>query len=278
MSARGPAKLNLCLYVGQTRADGLHELRSLFCPLTLADAITVTPSERDEVICPGVDGQNLAADALAGLRRLGWNEPPVRIEIEKRIPVAAGLGGGSADAGAILRLGAGAVEGIDELALELGADVPSQIEPTFALVAGAGETIRALPAPAEFGVVAIPGETGLRAGDVYAEFDRLGGGRGEAELADLEGRLTAAALPGRSPLEYSELLVNDLEAAARSLQPDIGAALAALDRAGAQHVMVAGSGPTAIGLCTDLVAADAVAASLPPRYAGAVVAAAEVRR
>jgi 4-diphosphocytidyl-2-C-methyl-D-erythritol kinase len=276
MSVRAPAKLNLCLYVGRPREDGLHELRSLFCPLTLADVITVSPAERDEVVCPGVDGPNLATEALAGLRRLGWAEPPVRVQIEKRIPVAAGLGGGSADAGAVLRLGAGNVEGLEQLALELGADVPSQVRPGFALVGGAGENISPLPAPAEFGVVAVPGEVGLRAGEVYAEFDRLGGGRGDAELADLEAALAEAAVPGRSPLEYRDLLVNDLEEAARSLRPDISEALAALDRAGAEHAIVAGSGPTAIGLCADLVAADAVAAALPPRYAGAVVAAAEV--
>ena len=100
LTLRAPAKLNLCLYLGRPRDDGLHELRSLFCPLTLSDRIVVSESEADEVVCPGVDGPNLADAALAGLRARGWSRPPVRIEIEKRIPVAAGLGGGSADAAA----------------------------------------------------------------------------------------------------------------------------------------------------------------------------------
>ena len=100
MTLRAPAKLNLCLYLGRPRDDGLHELRSLFCPLTLADRIVVTEAEADEVVCPGVEGPNLAEAALAGLRARGWWRPPVRVEIEKRIPVAAGLGGGSADAAA----------------------------------------------------------------------------------------------------------------------------------------------------------------------------------
>src|SRR5687767_3692455 len=102
---RAPAKLNLCLRVGGVRADGLHELRSLFCSLLLADRIVLSEpeGEADEVVCPGVEGPNLVGAALAALRGRGWADPPVRIEIEKRIPVAAGLGGGSADAGAVLR-------------------------------------------------------------------------------------------------------------------------------------------------------------------------------
>ncbi len=89
-----PAKLNLCLYLGPRRADGLHELVSLFEPLALSDAIEVTElrrrASRDEVVCPGVEGENLAARALAALRERGWDGPPLRLEIEKRIPVAAG--------------------------------------------------------------------------------------------------------------------------------------------------------------------------------------------
>ena len=275
LSVRAPAKLNLCLYVGPVRADGLHELRSLFCPLTLADRITVSPAERDEVVCPGVEGPNLAEAALRGLRGLGWESEPLRIEISKVIPVAAGLGGGSADAGAVLRLARGEVDGIEELAFELGADVPSQLDPVFALVSGAGEAIERLPAPGDFGAVAIRGERGLRAGDVYAQADRLGGGRSAHELGEIAARLRDTATAGRSPLDYAERLVNDLESAARALDPEIDGALAALREAGAEHVMVAGSGPTAVGLSRDLVAADAVAAALPPRYAGAVVATAE---
>src|ERR1700755_761854 len=99
MLLHAPAKLNLCLYLGARREDGLHELCSLFEPLALADLLTVTEGEHDEVICPGVEGdaaENLAARALAALRERGWAGSPLRIEIEKRVPVAAGLGGGSA--------------------------------------------------------------------------------------------------------------------------------------------------------------------------------------
>ena len=179
MVVRAPAKLNLCLYLGRPRDDGLHELRSLFCPLALSDRITVTTSEsdRDEVVCPGLEGPNLAEAALASLRERGWRSPPLRIEVDKRIPVAAGLGGGSADAAAVLRLAEGEVVGLADLARELGSDVPSQLEPGFTLVGGAGERLEALRPPVPFGVVLIPFEAGLSASEVYAEADRLGVGR-----------------------------------------------------------------------------------------------------
>ncbi|HKO37199.1 MAG TPA: hypothetical protein VJU14_02385, partial [Solirubrobacterales bacterium] len=115
MLLRAPAKLNLCLYLGRRRDDGLHDLCSLFEPLELADLIEVSPAERDEVICPGVEGENLAMRALTGLRERGWEHEPLRVEIEKRVPVAAGLGGGSGDAAAILRLASGQVADLPDL-------------------------------------------------------------------------------------------------------------------------------------------------------------------
>src|SRR4249919_632992 len=145
MQTHAPAKLNLCLYLGAQRDDGLHELCSLFEPLALADRIEVSEAERDEVVCPGVEGENLAARALAALREAGWDGPPLRVEIEKRTPVAAGLGGGSADAAAVLRLAAGEVPGLEEIAVGLGADVPSQLTPALALVPGAGASPLAYP-------------------------------------------------------------------------------------------------------------------------------------
>jgi 4-diphosphocytidyl-2-C-methyl-D-erythritol kinase len=273
MVTRAPAKLNLGLYVGEARADGLHELRSLFCPLVLSDRVEIGSADFDQVICPGVEGPNLAAVALDALRARGWKGPPLRIEIDKRIPVAAGLGGGSADAAAVLRLARGQVRDLEGVAAGLGADVPSQIRPRFALVSGAGERFEELPAPGEFGIVLIPFDFGLSAGEVYAEFDRIGKVRSAEELAEAERRLREAAGDGVSPLHYAELLVNDLERAALSLRPEIAEALDALQEVGARVAMVAGSGPTAVGLFEDIVAADRAAGALPPRYAGAIVTA-----
>ncbi len=245
-----PAKLNLCLYLGPVREDGLHELRSVFEPLDLCDELTVTEIEGpgDEVVCPAVEGPNLVAAALEGLRELGWDSPPLRVEIEKRIPIAAGLGGGSADAAAVLRLARGQVEGIRDLAISLGADVPSQLEPRPSLVAGAGEVLEPIDPPGEHALVLLPQAEGLSTADVYREADRLGSPRSHAELDAIRRRLHDALATGASPLDYPEHLVNDLQPAAIALRPEVAEGLRALEGAGAEHAMLTGSGPTAFGL------------------------------
>jgi 4-diphosphocytidyl-2-C-methyl-D-erythritol kinase len=247
----------------------------LFCPLLLSDRLEVTDADgdADEVVCAGVEGPNLVAVALEAMRARGWRRPPLRVEITKRVPVAAGLGGGSADAAAVLRLAAGELDGLDGLAAALGADVPSQLDPSFALVGGAGELVERLPVPGEFAAVLIPDEAGLPVAEVYAEADALGIGRPADELSELADRLRAAAGGGASPLAYPDLLVTDLAQAAISLRPRVAEALSALDEAGAVRSLVTGSGPTAVGLFDDLAAADAAAEALPPRYAGAIVSA-----
>jgi 4-diphosphocytidyl-2-C-methyl-D-erythritol kinase len=259
MLLHAPAKLNLCLYLGPTREDGLHELCSLFEPLALADLIEVSEATEDEVLCEGVEDENLAMRALVALREHGWESPPLRIEIEKRTPVAAGLGGGSADAAAVLRLAAGEVAELEQIAAALGADVPSQLRPALALVRGAGERIERLPEPKPHAVVLLPGGGGLSTAEVFAEADRLGLGRPDQELAELAGRLRSSAGSGASPLAYPELLVNDLEPAACSLRPEIGDALDAMRDAGAPHVLLTGSGPTAFGLFDTLATAHEAA-------------------
>ena len=264
MLLSAPAKLNLCLFVGPPRDDGLHEIRSLFEPISLADRIDVTEAPADEVVCPEVGGENLAARALAGLRERGWDHAPVRVEISKRIPVAGGLGGGSADAAAVLRLAAGEVEGIEEAAAELGADVPSQLRPAFSLVGGFGEQVELPPPPGEHAIVLLPDSQGLSTADVYAEADHIGLGRDVSQLEKLGQRLRDAVAAGASPLDYTQLLVNDLEPAALALRPGIGAALEALRGAGAARALISGSGPTAFGLFADLASAEAAASELGP--------------
>ncbi len=273
MIVRAPAKLNLCLYLGPRRNDGLHEIRSLFAPISLSDRLTVTEAEADQVVCPGVDPDaDLAAGALRALRAAGWDGPPVRIEIDKRIPLAAGLGGGSADAAAVLRLGGDAVANLDEIAARLGADVPSQLEPAFALVGGAGERVEPLRAPREHAMVLVPSDRGLATAEVYAEADRMGLGRTVDEIDAAAAQLREAAADGASPLDYADLLVNDLERAAASLAPECADAVEALERAGAARALITGSGPTAFGLFADVAAADRAASALPHRFAAAMVA------
>lgn len=251
MLIRAPAKLNLCLYLGGSRPDGRHDLCSLFCPLELADLIDVGEAQRDEVVCDGIEGENLAARALAALRARGWERPPLRIEISKRIPLAAGLGGASADAAAVLGLARGEVADLQELAFELGADVPSQLPPAFALVCGAGERVERLPDPAPYSILLLP-RGGLPTAAVFAEADSLGLARPAEELGALCSRLRAAAGAGGSPLEYLDLLRNDLEPAATSLRPAIADDLESLREAGAAAALLSGSGPTVFGLFGDL--------------------------
>jgi 4-diphosphocytidyl-2-C-methyl-D-erythritol kinase len=268
-----PAKLNLCLYVGPRREDGLHEIRSLFEPLELADELKLSAAPEDEVVVDGIEGPDLTARALAALRDHGWDGPPLRIEVTKRVPVAAGLGGGSADAAAVLRLARGRVQGLRAIAAAIGADVPSQLQPRACLVAGAGEVIEPARPPGEHGVVLIPQPEGLATAAVYAEADRLGTPRGDSELEAIRRQLRDAVDEGSSPLAYREHLVNDLQPAAISLRPEIEDALAALTGSGAAHAMVTGSGPTAFGLYPTADDAVAAAESLAGRFPGAMATA-----
>jgi 4-diphosphocytidyl-2-C-methyl-D-erythritol kinase len=245
-----PGKINLCLFLGPARSDGRHELVTLFESVSLADELVITSSSVDEVVAPGVEGPNLVSDALAGLRRLGWDAPPLRVEIAKRIPVAAGMAGGSADAAAMLRVAPrlSAVDGeaVAGLAASLGADVPAQLSPGLALGTGAGEVVSRRAPLGPHAVVIVPGETRLLTAAVYAEADRLGLGRSRSELrARLEELQTALESGGRLP---DRLVVNDLEPAALSLCPQIEGALSALGVAGAENVLVCGSGPTVAGV------------------------------
>jgi len=260
---KAPAKLNLCLYLGPRRKDGLHELTSIFEPLTLHDSISVTAGGPealvDQVICPGVPGENLVTKAMRMMRSEGWSPPMLKVEIEKRIPVQAGLGGGSADAAAILRLGVGEVEDLAGLALLLGADVPSQLNPKPLLVEGVGQKLTTLPQPAEHWVVLLPFESGLSTRAVFDEADRMKLGRSEEEIADISGRLWAVATNAVSPLAYPALLVNDLEPAAMRLMPEIGLAKERLNSAGAEFTGMTGTGPTVFGLFPDRESAEAAA-------------------
>jgi 4-diphosphocytidyl-2-C-methyl-D-erythritol kinase len=238
-----PGKVNLCLLVGAPRADGLHPLVSLVQPTALADVVILKgsdPATVDEVVCPGVEGENLALRALREFRaRTGWDGPPVRLAIEKRIPVAAGMAGGSSDAAAALRLIA-RVSGLpvpDGLAMALGADVPVMLRGERALMTGAGEHVEPV-AGEKPPLVVVPLEAELSAAQVYREFDAHDRARTPEELETAARGVRAGV--------YEP--VNDLEPAARRLCPLIAPALQALREAGAQHAMVSGSGPTVFGI------------------------------
>jgi 4-diphosphocytidyl-2-C-methyl-D-erythritol kinase len=259
------AKLNLVLHVGGPREDGLHPVCSLIASIDLADEVTAEPrgSGGDSVDCPGVPDYNLCARALAEFRsRAGKELPPLAIHIDKRIPIAAGLGGGSADAAATLRIVnrlAGnplAPEELLRLAADLGSDVPSLLDPHHALVQGTGERIERVTLP-YFAAVLVPDDEGLSTGAVYAQFDRLDGARDTLEPGALH------ALAGAPVRELAANLHNDLQTAALSLRPDLQARLDALTAAGALGTAVSGSGPTCFGLFADRTTAEEAATQLP---------------
>lgn len=279
---RAPAKLNVCLFLGPVRpSDGRHELVTVFQPLTLADDVTLEPlplgSSGDEVVCPGVPGRaedNLAAAALRAFRaRTGWSGPPVRLRIHKRIPIAAGMAGGSADAAATLRLAARAAGIHDEallrdIAASLGADVPAQVRPGRYLGTGAGEQLQPLPEPPPYGVVILRAADPLSTADVFRKADEMGLPRERSELEACR-RTVASHCAGGLP---EAMVRNDLEPAARALYPPIGEALQGLRETGARRALVCGSGPTVVGIFSDVDAARGAAVALGGRTPAPLVA------
>jgi 4-diphosphocytidyl-2-C-methyl-D-erythritol kinase len=277
LAARAPAKVNLVLLVGPVRAaDGRHELVSVMDTVSLADDLTLRAAEgaSDEVRCPGVEGPNLVAGAIGAFRAAtGWDGPPVRVDVVKRIPVAGGMAGGSADAAAALRLlaawtGLGDPALLHRAATGLGADVPSQVAGGRVLASGAGEVLEPAPPGAPYGVVVLPVDAALSAGAVYGAADRAARLRSPAALQEARARLRR-----EDPLAAG-LVANDLQDPARSLCPAIDAALARLRTTGAAEVLVSGSGPTVLGLFAGSdgpARAVAAAAAIPGALAAAPV-------
>ena len=286
LRALAPAKINLGLFVGPTRPDGRHELVSVMQSISLADELTLdrapAGAERDEVVCVGVEGENLAARALELFRgATGWDEGPLRLSIDKRVPVAAGLGGGSADAAAALRLaraasGLGDGDLLSMLAGHLGADVPAQVAPGRWLATGAGELLEHLPDPVSpLGVLVLAQAARLATAEVYAMADRLEVAHDALFLESRRRELRAALELGAALPEGEGLLHNDLQRAAVALCPAVQWALEQARDAGAQAALVSGSGPTAVGLfarANGLARAQRAAAGLAGREPAPVAA------
>jgi 4-diphosphocytidyl-2-C-methyl-D-erythritol kinase len=245
------AKLNPVLHVGPPRPDGLHPLCSIFASLDLADVVEVDTAGEgaasDSVDCPGVRSVNLAQQAAAAFRQRVPALPRLKIRIDKRIPVAAGLGGGSADAAAVLRASnriAGDPlpdDALREIAAGLGSDVPSQVDPGHALVQGVGEIVEEVELP-PLGVVLVAQEEGLSTASVYAQLDRMQGWRERLDPQPL--RELVRSFDPRA-------LENDLQAAALALRPELAQVLERLRESGPLGTLVSGSGPTCFALFSD---------------------------
>ena len=292
VTVRVPAKVNLQLSVGPPRGDGYHDLVTVFHAVSLFDEVSVRPAERTSVVVTGEDAAsvpagraNLAARAAralatASMRRRG--KAAVRIEIRKRIPVAAGLAGGSADAAATLVAcnelwGAGLTQPeLREVAASVGSDVPFALLGGTAIGQGRGEQLTAALAAGTYHWVLAFASGGLSTPEVYATCDRLRAARAAADRRDSTGqagpaeeadqpRLSTelmAALRSGDPAAVGPLLNNDLQPAAVSLRPDLRRALNAGRDHGALGAMVSGSGPTCAFLAADARRARELAVAL----------------
>jgi 4-diphosphocytidyl-2-C-methyl-D-erythritol kinase len=280
-----PAKVNLQLAVGPPRDDGYHELVTVFHAVSLFDEITVRPASRTSVLVTGVNADsvprgntNLAARAASALARATSRRrhgtAAVQIEILKRIPVAAGLAGGSADAAAALvacnelwRTGLSQQQ-LCDVAAEVGSDVPFALVGGTAVGQGRGERLTAALVAGTYHWVLAFAAAGLATPEVYAACDRLRSARAAADGTPREApppRLDTAlmaALRSGDPAVVGPLLANDLQPAAVSLLPELRRALAAGREHGALGGIVSGSGPTCAFLAADASRARDLAVSL----------------
>jgi 4-diphosphocytidyl-2-C-methyl-D-erythritol kinase len=281
VTVRVPAKVNLQLAVGPARADGYHDLVTVFHAVSLFDEVTVAPADNDSVAVTGegagsvpVDETNLAARAARALVRAAGPDrrdaPGVAIRIRKRIPVAAGLAGGSADAAAALvacnelwRTGLGEQE-LSELASGIGSDVAFALVGGTAIGVGRGERVTPALAAGSYHWVLAFADGGLPTAQVYAACDRIRAARGQQPPVPgpALGNGLMAALRSGDPAELGPLLSNDLQPAAVSLRPELRRALAAGPEHGALGAMVSGSGPTVAYLAKDARHAQDLAVAL----------------
>jgi 4-diphosphocytidyl-2-C-methyl-D-erythritol kinase len=259
MTIDAPAKVNLTLEVLRRRPDGFHELRTVLHAITLSDRLSVSPADDLSLACSvaGLEGpQNLAWRAADLLRRETGTRAGVRLRLEKRIPVAAGLGGGSSDAASAL-LALNALWGLGlsradlcRLGARLGSDVPFFLgESACALAEGRGERLTPLPALAERWVVLAKVPLEVSTAAVFTAFPPRRWSDGRRTVAWLEASRGGAGVPEPS---------NDLEAVALAVAPGAGRARDALLEAGAPGATLSGSGPTYFSLFEDEPAARAV--------------------
>jgi 4-diphosphocytidyl-2-C-methyl-D-erythritol kinase len=273
VTVRVPGKVNLYLEVGDRRPDGFHELTTVFHAVSLADDVTVRDADVLSLRLLGegaeglpADGRNLAWQAAELMAGHVGRAPDVDITINKSIPVAGGMAGGSADAAAVL-VGMNALwqlrvprRDLHAMAARLGSDVPFALHGGTALGTGRGEELTTVLARNVFHWVLAFGAGGLSTAAVYSEVDRLREAGSPPRLSDPEPVLTA--LSAGDPHELAPLLGNDLQAAALSLEPNLRRTLRAGVEAGALAGVVSGSGPTCAFLCASADEAVAVGAEL----------------
>ncbi|HMM63666.1 MAG TPA: 4-(cytidine 5'-diphospho)-2-C-methyl-D-erythritol kinase [Mesorhizobium sp.] len=279
LAEAAPAKINLALHVTGRRGDGYHLIESLAVFTRFGDRLQVSAAEEDGLAVSGryaagvpVDGRNLIAMARDALRKAAGrrNAFPVAIALEKNLPVASGIGGGSSDAAAALRLLA-RIWGLDidaaelaGIALSLGADVPMCLAAQPLMARGIGENVEPLPAVPSLGLVLVNPGVPVSTPQVFSALRR----RENEPLPALPARIDFHSL--RNWLEATR---NDLEAPAREIQPAVADALQALKRADAGFARMSGSGATCFGLYETGNVAKRAAAAIRARHPDWFVAA-----
>ena len=279
LAEAAPAKINLALHVTGRRGDGYHLIESLAVFTRFGDRLQVSAAEEDGLAVSGryaagvpVDGRNLIAMARDALRKAAGsrNAFPVAIALEKNLPVASGIGGGSSDAAAALRLLA-RIWGLDidaaelaGIALSLGADVPMCLAAQPLVARGIGENVEPLPAVPSLGLVLVNPGVPVSTPQVFSALRR----RDNEPLPALPARIDFHSL--RNWLEATR---NDLEAPAREIQPAVADALQALKRADAGFARMSGSGATCFGLYETGNVAKRAAAAIRARHPDWFVAA-----
>jgi 4-diphosphocytidyl-2-C-methyl-D-erythritol kinase len=250
---RAPAKINLVLRVGPKRDDGYHRVVTLFQALELHDDLELEPAGTTSV--EGFPEDTIVTRAL---ELLGETR---HVRLTKRIPVAAGLGGGSSDAAAVLRAFAGERD-VDELyaiARQLGADVPfflSGLETAYG--SGRGDRVRPVDGfPRGYAVVLVPSERRLSTADVYAACSP------NPVFAAHRGDLVRGMHTARDAAGVAAMVANDLQDAAIALRPELAEVIAELRGRGALAAAVSGSGPTVFAIVPDLAAGERLAAGIP---------------
>jgi 4-diphosphocytidyl-2-C-methyl-D-erythritol kinase len=273
LRCHAPGKINLGLRVVGRRPDGYHELVSLFAPLDLGDDVEIAVSESTtlevEIELEGAseaipaDANNIACRAARAFAEAAGLNCRIELRIQKRLPVGAGLGGGSSDAGAVLRalcdLFPGALDGsrLAEIALALGADVPFFLDPRPALVTGIGERLEAVDGLPSLAVLLANPGVALATADVFRTFAAVQPALTKYGPDRRIPPLSGATSPGWKFAGVAGLsLENDLEPIAIRLCPPIARLQRQIRATGAQAVGMSGSGATVFGLFESAEAAQ----------------------
>lgn len=265
------AKINLTLEVLARRDDGYHGIRSVMVPLELADELTIEPSSAFGFTCDRSDIDGDRNLAYAAVRALGVS-PLVRIELRKRIPTQAGLGGGSSDAAAVLRAAMSGAFGAEVLrdwvaiARALGSDVPFFLAGTAALVEGTGERVTPAGAIPRWHLAIVKPPVAISTAAAYASLDRIERPKRPRNTSVSIAMLEALQRRDFSAAESS--LQNDFHEVITAQHSEIREALSALRRAGATNAMLAGSGSCVFSIAASREEVDAIVErlDLAPSY------------